>query len=478
MAAPNSSPAEAVLIETLRRSSRRLARREALADVLWALPVALLVPILVTLWRLIAPVPRSAVLAVSFAALAAYVGYAVWRLTRQATLARGAAELDREAALQDALKTAEWFVRRPPDSPWVARQVERAAEQAAALDVERLIPIGAPRGLWARAAVVVLALGLLNVAPPLALRAVMTATSQEHPTLTVEELETIKDIKALLEKADLAPETRRRLAELLDMLEANELRTDETIDVLNEAQELLSESNERTDGTDTPMGEPQKPGQQKPDGTKKADGEQAKGEPSEGEPEGDQAKDSDDAKNAGEQAREAASNELRKLQDKVEARQKNQEQRAANDQTKSDAQDPENASEGGKQESESEQQGQSQKSASNADNPAPSDKGGKGSDPSSEGDAQGEPGDPTKLDVTLKRAALKTEIEPEILTPKELIEKDTKAGESKLQYQDLTTRTPYDQAEPMGTHEIPWMYRELVKTYFEAVGSRGTHDHD
>ena len=65
-----------------------------------------------------------------------------------------------------------------------------------------------------------------------------------------------------------------------------------------------------------------------------------------------------------------------------------------------------------------------------------------------------------------------------ILTPKELIEKDTKAGESKLQYQDVKTRTPYDQAEPMGTHEIPWMYRELVKTYFDAVGSRGTHDHD
>jgi hypothetical protein len=478
--APNISSAEAVLLDTLRRSSGRLARREAVADVLRALPTALLVPVLVTLWRLVAPISQGAVLGVFAASVLGYVAYAGWRLTREASLARGAAELDREAALFDSLKTAEWFVRQPPDSPWVVRQVERAAAQAADLDVDRLVPVAAPRALWTRAALVVLALGLLNIAPPLALRALMTSTSEEHPTLTAEELEAIKDIKQLLEKANLAPETRRRLNEILDMLEANELRADETIEALNEAQELLSEADVRADGQETPTGEPQA-NQQQPSGARKPEGQQGKGDPSEADPDGEPEKDSDDARKS-DDAREAASKELKKLQNNVAARQKNQEQRASNeqnDESKSEeAKDAENASQGGEKESQSQGDQESKKSAANASDPAASDKGGQGADPSSEGDAQGAPGEPTKLDVTLKRAALKTEVEPDILTPKELIEKDTKAGESKLQYQEVTTRTPYDQAEPLGTHEIPWMYRELVKTYFEAVGSRGTHDHD
>lgn len=481
MADPTSSSAEA-LLDTLQRSSRRLSRREALVDVLWALPVAFLLPVLITLWRLVAPVPDALALGAVAVATLGFIGYAAWRLTRATTLARAAAELDREASLNDALKTAEWFVRQPPESPWVARQIERAAEHARSLDIDQLVPVRAPRGLWVRAALVLLALGALNLAPPLALRAVMPFAGDEHPTLTAEELEAIREIKELLEKADLAPETRRRLNELLEMLEANELRVDETLEALNEAQELLNAPEAQPDGAQLPEDGAQAQGQQPTGQPKEAPSDKAQqGEPTDEKPEGAEAKDSEDARN-GNEAREAASNELKKLQNSVEARQKNQEQRASTEQSDQQqdgqAEDAENASQGGEKQSQQQGDQQAKQGSANAADPAASDKGGQGSDPSTQGDAKGEPGDPTKLDVTLKRAALKTDVEPEILTPKELIEKDTKAGSSKLQYQDVTSRTTYDQAEPIGTHEIPWMYRELVKTYFEAVGSRGTHDHD
>ncbi|MBI1875844.1 MAG: hypothetical protein HYS05_18430, partial [Acidobacteria bacterium] len=53
---------------------------------------------------------------------------------------------------------------------------------------------------------------------------------------------------------------------------------------------------------------------------------------------------------------------------------------------------------------------------------------------------------------------------------------ETKEARSKLQFQQVAPRPRYARPDAMEPDQVPWPYRDLVRSYFQKVGPRGKHD--
>jgi hypothetical protein len=53
-----------------------------------------------------------------------------------------------------------------------------------------------------------------------------------------------------------------------------------------------------------------------------------------------------------------------------------------------------------------------------------------------------------------------------------LVNQPSQASQSKLQYEEIGSMISYQDSEILDADSIPWLYRDLVKQYFQAVGPR------
>ena len=256
---------------------------------------------------------------------------------------------------------------------------------------------------------------------------------------------------------------------------SGQLSPEEALAALKEAEEILAKKDDMIQGEGTKAEEAEgkdvdakNDGAKDPDDVSSEEEKASKGEPTKGEKD-----------ELAEQAREELKQVEKSVSDRMEQQnqqgqqqqqQQQQQDAESEDSKESDQQGGEKSEKSSESKSEKEQESQSQMGKAQPDDSA------KGDVAGAPKDAQGPLGEATKLDVKLKKEVLKAEMEPETLTKKELIDKDTQAGSSTVDFKDVAAKTKYSDAEPAGTHEIPWSYRELVKTYFQAVGPRGKHD--
>src|SRR5262245_65175276 len=56
-----------------------------------------------------------------------FLSFVIWRIVQQGTVEQAAASIDKQAQLQDELKTALWFINNPRSSEWINAQIHRAA---------------------------------------------------------------------------------------------------------------------------------------------------------------------------------------------------------------------------------------------------------------------------------------------------------------------------------------------------------------
>jgi hypothetical protein len=467
---PDRASADRTLHDTLARAARRLRALRLLQAALRGLLVALLAPLGLLLWHLAWGVPQGVAPWVLGGAGAGLGVFLVVRLFERRSLAQAAAVLDREGDLHNELTTAEWFVRARSSSDWIDEQVTRASRTASGLEVEALVPLRVSRPLVGRVAAMLAVLAVLSLVPTTWTRGWLEVSASQG-TLTAEELQKIEEIRALIEQADdLTPAERERLRELLAKLSRNDLTLEEVLATLEEAEAILEKKDEALEGQaaddEKADAEPDEAAPKEAGEPKPADEPTEPADPSEPSGEGEPT------------AREQATEEVKELEQAVaqrmeEAKQQAEQQGQQQQQADQESQSAESQQSGEKSEKSAEQGAQSQESAENQAGQQSPDDSAKGDLASAPKDKQGQIGEATELDVTLKKEALVQPPEPETLTPKELIDKDTKAGTSEVDYRDVTSRTPYADAEPVGSHEIPWSYRELVKSYFQAVGPRG-----
>ncbi|MDP1571439.1 MAG: hypothetical protein Q8L86_15695, partial [Vicinamibacterales bacterium] len=154
------------MLDAARRADLRRQRRLALREGLTALLVTLTILATLALVRLAVPVATLVWWLGSALALVPPAVAAVRAARRQTDPLAGAAELDRAAALNDTLTTATWFADTPPDdSIWIEAQHARAAEAAAALDVDALVPVAPPLRLRQAAAALAVLLVVALLVP-------------------------------------------------------------------------------------------------------------------------------------------------------------------------------------------------------------------------------------------------------------------------------------------------------------------------
>lgn len=213
-----------VILDVLGRVARRLWVNRALQEIGFGLSVALFSLVAFQLVRpAFADGGFSALYVVAIAlAVCGCVGYALWRVTRRATLRHAAGAADWSERLKDELKTAYWLVTRNDASAFGELQVERAAQTAQRLDPRRIVPARAPPDLLVAGVLALLLMGTSGLAPrpSLSWDAVRAGEAESLASLRAmlaegpedERLQRLDKALAVLERAGASPEQWQRAA--------------------------------------------------------------------------------------------------------------------------------------------------------------------------------------------------------------------------------------------------------------------------
>jgi hypothetical protein len=224
-----------IILQLLRRVEWRLRSARLLHDLMLAVSIVLAIFIALKVWDLFSPVGSGTTLVFSAVCGGIMVGYLIWRFRQRIPVNEAAASVDLKAGLKDEIRTAAWFIGNPRASVWVDTQIQRAARKAAKIDVGRAYPNPIPAASYAAAAMVVILIGLHFVALPGRSEAVQSPHIIPKPSATqavdvaainagldeiAEQLQKSEKLKAvaeaLLERRldDAAGELRRVASEL------------------------------------------------------------------------------------------------------------------------------------------------------------------------------------------------------------------------------------------------------------------------
>lgn len=81
-----------------------------------------------------------------------------------------------------------------------------------------------------------------------------------------------------------------------------------------------------------------------------------------------------------------------------------------------------------------------------------------------------------KIDVTRRREVLPVEPPPGEEPRERLRDEDTRATRAAVEYRTVESVPPYAEADRLTPAEVPWPYRDLVKSYFRLIGPRGVKE--
>jgi hypothetical protein len=144
-------------VESRRRSNQLLIRLAAGCFGLFTLLVAL------NLWHLLSPISQAVRMSIAAVGVLALITWVRWQTRSRETLEVAAAEIDRRASLRNEITTAFWFINNPRASEWVDSQIHRAANRAREVDLDSTCPRVSPRMTYgaAAAAVILMIVSLL-----------------------------------------------------------------------------------------------------------------------------------------------------------------------------------------------------------------------------------------------------------------------------------------------------------------------------
>jgi hypothetical protein len=228
------------IIGLLERVRRRVRSERRFKTVYSILSVALILPLVFKLIDLFSPFRGGTVVAILALWAIAIVAWLIWKTRGQETLSQAAANLDRQAQLQDQMKTAFWFIRNPSaqssSSEWIDIQIHRAAQNAERLKVESLYPGTIPK-TFHRAFALMAVFVILNFLP----------LSRNHNWFYLEgappyqlsrtDQALVDRAKKLLEKTDAA----RELEKIINQLQEGKISSDV-------AQQQISDLRQQIDG--------------------------------------------------------------------------------------------------------------------------------------------------------------------------------------------------------------------------------------
>src|SRR5262245_10669329 len=237
-----------IIIRSLQKIDRRIRGNRLLRELLLALSIFLLVPVIFKVWDLFRPFRGVTVITVLGLWFIGVVVYLATRLSGKGSLEHAAAAIDKKASLHDELKSAYWFVMNPTaikrSTDWVELQVRRAAQQVIQLDVERHYPRRIPSTLYVVMALVA-AFIALNFVP----------LSQNHNwaylqgapafSLSPEEQRLINQTKQLLKQAEKLdqPELVKQLEQIVQNLQEGTIDPAEALKQLENLRNQLDEGN-------------------------------------------------------------------------------------------------------------------------------------------------------------------------------------------------------------------------------------------
>src|SRR5207248_6230363 len=112
------------------------------------------------IWDLLEPMRGVTVSIIVGIWVLLFAAFVVWRLLQKETLEQAAVSVDKNAKLQDELKTAFWFIHNPRPSEWVHAQMQRAARDAQRLNLDTLYPRHIPKTSYIAAGLILLFVSL------------------------------------------------------------------------------------------------------------------------------------------------------------------------------------------------------------------------------------------------------------------------------------------------------------------------------
>src|SRR5262245_51815968 len=190
-----------IIVTSLKRVERRIRINRLFGELNLGAILFLSIPVLLKIWDLIDPL-RGVTVSITVGIWVLLFGsFVLWRVVQKGTLDQAANSVDKNAKLQDELKTAFWFINNPRPSAWVDALIHRAARDAKNLNLESLYPRRIPKTSYIAAGLLLLFVSLNFVPLPwnhnwLALQAAPAFS------LTDKEAAILQQTEALLRKAE------------------------------------------------------------------------------------------------------------------------------------------------------------------------------------------------------------------------------------------------------------------------------------
>ncbi len=529
----------AVVVRVIEAVERRLRRDRLVQELLLGFCASLAVPVSVAVWRLFLPLPSGTPTFLAVAWLVGFGAFAAWRISRKSSLARAAASVDAQADLEDELKSACWFASHPTASPWIDAHLHRAAQTAEGIDVDALYPRQVPQSSWTAVGLLVL-LVLLNLVPTSWTRGWLAAESGDNvPSADARNVEDIAERLETLDIDDTSSLEQRATQLLQDLLEGiaigdpmdqlHEVQAlldsgsfdledaEQSLDAMGEAfegvqqldkirealanqdlaeaAEQLRELAENLDEATADAEDRRELQESLEDAARETSQDlEELSEALERSAEELEQENMEAAQEALEQAaseleelaqqqsqqelNDAARRQLQQLQESLSARDEN----ASQQQQQSSEQANQEQAQGGSGQGEGDEQ-TTQQGGDEGEAQRPGEGQRQKGNEAAQGDQGGMPtegppefGAPTELEVTLRQEVLDHQQRESELERERLVEQDTRAADSKVEYREIEPGPSYAEAEALEHEQVPWLYRHLIKDYFQAVGPRTKHD--
>jgi hypothetical protein len=233
-----------IIVASLKRVERRIRTNRLFNELSLGAVLFLAIPVLLKLWDLIEPLRGVTIsLAVGIWVLL-FVGFVIWRGIQKATLEQAASSADRQAGLQDELRTAFWFARNPRASQWVDAQMRRAARTAQSLNLDVLYPRRVPRASYIAAVMVLLFVSLNFLPLPwnhnwLALQAAPAFSLNDKETALLKQTEELLRKAEKLKQSDIA----EKLEDIVQQLQEGKIDAQQAAQMLDDLQNQLEEGN-------------------------------------------------------------------------------------------------------------------------------------------------------------------------------------------------------------------------------------------
>src|SRR4051812_33370764 len=107
-----------IIIGSLRRVEHRIRTIRLFSELTFGAALFLAIPLLLKVWDLFEPLRGATISVIVGIWVLLFTAYVVWRVLQKGTLNQTAASIDKNAHLQDELKTAFWFINNPRPSEW------------------------------------------------------------------------------------------------------------------------------------------------------------------------------------------------------------------------------------------------------------------------------------------------------------------------------------------------------------------------